>query len=134
MTCGLVSVVTRDNSPSASQFSSVQGANQSISVLTYNVWFREDLEVTERMNAIGGIVCEHNPHFICFQVCGFIYIFHCVRIWFLICEFGSFIIEFCREIAVKNSSWVFSIRRIDVKECRCELFAQIKNILIKIWD
>ena len=31
-----------------------------------------------------------------------------------------------------KSAQVFSIHRIDVKECRCELVAQIKNILIKM--
>ena len=47
----------------------VGDGNLSIVVLTYNVWFREDLELTARMNAIGGIICEHNPHFVCLQVC-----------------------------------------------------------------
>lgn len=51
----------------ASDSSSVKDDNQCLVILTYNVWFREDLEVTARMNAIGAIISQHNPHFICFQ-------------------------------------------------------------------
>ncbi|MCO5575231.1 hypothetical protein L7F22_029030 [Adiantum nelumboides] len=51
----------------ASDSSSVGGDKQSIIILTYNVWFREDLEVVARMDAIGTIILEHSPHFICFQ-------------------------------------------------------------------
>eukprot|EP01018_Ginkgo_biloba_P009672 Gb_38219 [translate_table: standard] len=35
--------------------------------LTYNVWFREDLEVYGRMKALGELIEQHQPHFICFQ-------------------------------------------------------------------
>ncbi|MCO5578040.1 hypothetical protein L7F22_031878 [Adiantum nelumboides] len=51
----------------ASDSSSVGDDKQSIIILTYNVWFREDLEVVARMDAIGTIILEHSPHFICFQ-------------------------------------------------------------------
>ncbi|KAH7430899.1 hypothetical protein KP509_08G019700 [Ceratopteris richardii] len=51
----------------ASDSSAGGGNSQTIVILTYNVWFREDLEVDARMNAIGAIILDHNPHFICLQ-------------------------------------------------------------------
>jgi len=40
----------------------------SLKILSYNVWFREDLELEKRMKAIGDLVLLHSPDFICFQV------------------------------------------------------------------
>ncbi|KAK7264463.1 hypothetical protein RJT34_32072 [Clitoria ternatea] len=42
-------------------------AFSSFKILSYNVWFREDLELHKRMKAIGDIVQLHSPDFICFQ-------------------------------------------------------------------
>ncbi|KAJ7946305.1 tyrosyl-DNA phosphodiesterase 2 [Quillaja saponaria] len=39
----------------------------SLKILSYNVWFREDLEVHKRMKAIGDLIQLHSPEFICFQ-------------------------------------------------------------------
>ena len=39
-----------------------------VKILTYNVWFREDLELSNRMRAIGHLIQLHSPHLICFQV------------------------------------------------------------------
>ncbi|CAJ2649488.1 unnamed protein product [Trifolium pratense] len=39
----------------------------SLKILSYNVWFREDLELHKRMKAIGDLVLLHSPDFICFQ-------------------------------------------------------------------
>lgn len=38
-----------------------------IKVMTYNLWFREDLELSKRMKAIGDLIQHHNPDLICFQ-------------------------------------------------------------------
>ncbi|XP_023645951.1 tyrosyl-DNA phosphodiesterase 2 [Capsella rubella] len=38
-----------------------------LKILTYNVWFREDLELKPRMRAIGHLIQLHSPHLICFQ-------------------------------------------------------------------
>lgn len=40
----------------------------SLKILSYNVWFREDLEVHKRMRAIGDLIQHHNPDLIFFQV------------------------------------------------------------------
>ncbi|XP_030456899.2 uncharacterized protein LOC115677827 [Syzygium oleosum] len=42
-------------------------ASNSWKILSYNVWFREDLEMHKRMKAIGELVQMHSPHVICFQ-------------------------------------------------------------------
>ncbi|CAL5199536.1 unnamed protein product [Lathyrus oleraceus] len=39
----------------------------SLKILSYNVWFREDLELHKRMKAIGDLVQLHSPDIICFQ-------------------------------------------------------------------
>ncbi|KAK4792263.1 hypothetical protein SAY86_022698 [Trapa natans] len=39
----------------------------SLKILSYNVWFREDLELHSRMKAIGELIELHSPEFICFQ-------------------------------------------------------------------
>ncbi|MBA0778846.1 hypothetical protein Gotri_006661 [Gossypium trilobum] len=39
----------------------------SLKILSYNVWFREDLEVHKRMKAIGDLIKLHSPDIICFQ-------------------------------------------------------------------
>jgi len=36
--------------------------------MTYNVWFREDLELIRRMNAIGDLIQHHSSDVIGFQV------------------------------------------------------------------
>lgn len=41
---------------------------KAFKILSYNVWFREDLELHKRMKAIGDLVQFHSPDFICFQV------------------------------------------------------------------
>ncbi|XP_062013532.1 uncharacterized protein LOC133729920 isoform X1 [Rosa rugosa] len=53
-------------SESSSSGSSGMGSN-TLKVLTYNVWFREDLEMHKRMKAIGDLVLQHCPDVICFQ-------------------------------------------------------------------
>lgn len=37
-------------------------------ILSYNVWFREDLEMHGRMKALGNLIELHSPDVICFQV------------------------------------------------------------------
>ncbi|XP_057997230.1 uncharacterized protein LOC110670593 isoform X2 [Hevea brasiliensis] len=54
-----VTVVNEDISSSA--------ILSSIKILSYNVWFREDLELNERMKALGDLIQLHSPDVICFQ-------------------------------------------------------------------
>lgn len=38
-----------------------------LTVLSYNVWFREDLELQARLDAIGNVILQHRPHVVFFQ-------------------------------------------------------------------
>ncbi|WVZ58830.1 hypothetical protein U9M48_009058 [Paspalum notatum var. saurae] len=40
---------------------------KTFKIMTYNVWFREDMEVSRRMDALGDLIKDHTPDFICFQ-------------------------------------------------------------------
>ncbi|XP_062211716.1 uncharacterized protein LOC133912814 [Phragmites australis] len=40
---------------------------KAVKIMTYNVWFREDLELIRRMNALGHLIQHHSPDLICFQ-------------------------------------------------------------------
>ncbi|EXB55118.1 Tyrosyl-DNA phosphodiesterase 2 [Morus notabilis] len=45
---------------------SAKGLNK-LKILSYNVWFREDLELQKRMKALGDLIELHSPEVICFQ-------------------------------------------------------------------
>ncbi|KAK3153655.1 hypothetical protein QOZ80_2BG0179150 [Eleusine coracana subsp. coracana] len=48
---------------------------KTFKILTYNVWFREDLELSRRMNAIGNLIKHHSPDILCLQeVTPYIYV------------------------------------------------------------
>uniref|UniRef100_A0A0E0EJY8 RanBP2-type domain-containing protein n=1 Tax=Oryza meridionalis TaxID=40149 RepID=A0A0E0EJY8_9ORYZ len=40
---------------------------KTFKIMTYNVWFHEDLELCRRMDALGDLIKNHNPDLICFQ-------------------------------------------------------------------
>lgn len=40
----------------------------TLKILSFNVWFREDLELHKRMKALGDLIQVHSPDIICFQV------------------------------------------------------------------
>nr|CAB3499710.1 unnamed protein product [Digitaria exilis] len=41
---------------------------KTFKIMTYNIWFREDMELSRRMDAIGDLIKHHNPDLICFQL------------------------------------------------------------------
>ncbi|KAK9155680.1 hypothetical protein Sjap_003160 [Stephania japonica] len=41
--------------------------SSKLKVMTYNVWFREDLELHKRMKALGELIQQNSPDVICFQ-------------------------------------------------------------------
>ncbi|XAR53798.1 hypothetical protein NMG60_11022482 [Bertholletia excelsa] len=41
--------------------------SRTLKILSYNVWFREDLEMHQRMKALGELIQLHSPDLICFQ-------------------------------------------------------------------
>uniref|UniRef100_A0ACD5Y6Z2 Uncharacterized protein n=1 Tax=Avena sativa TaxID=4498 RepID=A0ACD5Y6Z2_AVESA len=46
---------------------SAANKDKTFKIMTYNVWFREDIEVRTRMDALGDLIQYHNPDLICFQ-------------------------------------------------------------------
>ncbi|RID48656.1 hypothetical protein BRARA_I05159 [Brassica rapa] len=61
------SVKKRNEIESKGEASGSGTALSCVKILTYNVWFREDLELSNRMRAIGHLIQLHSPHLICFQ-------------------------------------------------------------------
>ncbi|KAI8567371.1 hypothetical protein RHMOL_Rhmol02G0116900 [Rhododendron molle] len=45
----------------------LRSASKTLKILSYNVWFREDLEMHKRMKALGDLIQMHSPDLICFQ-------------------------------------------------------------------
>ena len=41
--------------------------SSELTVMSYNVWFREDLELQARLTAIGDVILQHRPHIVFFQ-------------------------------------------------------------------
>ncbi|GMP73192.1 hypothetical protein CsSME_00031020 [Camellia sinensis var. sinensis] len=48
-------------------FSGTGTASRTLKILSYNVWFREDVEMDERMEALGDLIQLHSPDVICFR-------------------------------------------------------------------
>ncbi|KAG0478997.1 hypothetical protein HPP92_013716 [Vanilla planifolia] len=44
-----------------------RSAPNLIKIMSYNVWFREDVEVVKRMETIGKLILQHRPDVIFFQ-------------------------------------------------------------------
>ncbi|KAK3150050.1 hypothetical protein QOZ80_3AG0227120 [Eleusine coracana subsp. coracana] len=40
---------------------------KTVKIMTYNVWFREEVQLKRRMNALGNLIQHHSPDLICFQ-------------------------------------------------------------------
>lgn len=57
----------QENAESVAKVQNSSEKETTLVFLTYNVWFREDLEVHARMKALGDLIEQHQPHFICFQ-------------------------------------------------------------------
>lgn len=67
-------VVADDTTSGPSADNSESGTvSGSLKILSYNVWFREDLEMHPRMKTIGDLIQLHSPDIICFQVTGIIF-------------------------------------------------------------
>ncbi|KAL3696801.1 hypothetical protein R1sor_010877 [Riccia sorocarpa] len=64
---GLASDTSRQKNQQENVAPSFASSTNNIVILSYNVWFREDLELQSRMNAIGNLILQHQPHVICFQ-------------------------------------------------------------------
>ncbi|KAG1347367.1 putative tyrosyl-DNA phosphodiesterase 2 [Cocos nucifera] len=87
-------------------------------ILSYNVWFREDLEVSRRMEALGNLIQQHSPDFICFQeVTPNIYgIFQNANWW------KEYKCSMAQEAAAERPYFCLQMSRLPVKAFRCKPF------------
>lgn len=61
----------------------------SVKILSYNVWFREDLEMHRRMKALGELIQLHSPDVICLQVFLSVFLFPTSWNWIFLCWLSS---------------------------------------------
>jgi len=61
------SPMVSDHRPSTNNAAPPRIGRKTVSVLTWNVWFNEGLEVEQRMKSIGEHFEEHSPDIICLQ-------------------------------------------------------------------
>lgn len=57
----------RTTSESLSGVTNTEGGLSTLRILSYNIWFREDLEIHNRMKGVGVLIQEYSPDVICFQ-------------------------------------------------------------------
>ncbi|KAJ4975366.1 hypothetical protein NE237_000472 [Protea cynaroides] len=90
----------------------------TLKVLSYNVWFREDLELHKRMKEIGDLIQQHSPDLICLQeVTPDIYdIFQHASWWKVYtCSVPS-------EMANMRPYFCMQLSKLPIKSFRCEPF------------
>ncbi|MQM22091.1 hypothetical protein Taro_055139, partial [Colocasia esculenta] len=95
------------------------GSNSNFyKVLSYNVWFREDLELNKRIKALGDLLQQHSPDLICFQeVTPNIYrIFQGSSWW------KSYQCSVPPEMAAERAYFCMQMSRLPVKEFRRKPF------------
>ncbi|CAO2823647.1 unnamed protein product [Amaranthus hypochondriacus] len=63
----MVSVLDSVNDFGVENLENLKEVSNAIKILSYNVWFAEDLEVHRRMQAIGDLIQLHAPDVICLQ-------------------------------------------------------------------
>lgn len=83
------------------------------------MWFREDLEVHRRMEALGNLIQQHLPDFICFQeVTPNIYeIFHSSKWW------KAYRCSVSRDLAAERSYFCMQMSKLPVEAFNCKPFA-----------
>ncbi|CAH9081573.1 unnamed protein product [Cuscuta epithymum] len=92
--------------------------SRALKILTYNVWFREELELHKRMEAISDLIELHSPDIICFQeVTPRIYdIFQGCRWWKVYrCSVPS-------DLAFSRPYFCMQLTKLSVKNFSCKPF------------
>ncbi|XP_050288503.1 uncharacterized protein LOC126727078 [Quercus robur] len=90
----------------------------SLKILSYNVWFREDLEMHKRMKALGDLIQLHSPELICFQeVTPNIYDIFCHSSWWKVyhCSVST-------EMANSRPYFCMLLSKLPVKSFSCKPF------------
>ncbi|XP_021766863.1 uncharacterized protein LOC110731319 [Chenopodium quinoa] len=90
-----------------------------IKILSYNVWFKEELEVHKRMQAIGDLIELHSPDVICFQeVTPNIYDIFRTSAWW-----KKYQCSVTYERASSEMYYCIQLAKLPVKSFRCKPFS-----------
>ncbi|ESR62991.1 hypothetical protein CICLE_v10014440mg [Citrus x clementina] len=110
---------TDDTTPGPSADNSESGAvSGSLKILSYNVWFREDLEMHPRMKTIGDLIQLHSPDIICFQeITPNIYDILCKSSWW-----KGYRCSVPNEMADSRGYFCMQLSKLPVKSFTCEPF------------
>ncbi|KAE7995406.1 hypothetical protein FH972_000209 [Carpinus fangiana] len=92
--------------------------SSSLKILSYNVWFREDLEMHKRMKALGDLIQQHSPELICFQeVTPNIYDIFRQSSWW-----KAYRCSVSNEIANSKAYFCMLLSKLPVKSFSCKTF------------
>ncbi|KAH9749557.1 RanBP2-type domain-containing protein [Citrus sinensis] len=117
---GTNSVSIKDDTTSGpSADNSESGAvSGSLKILSYNVWFREDLEMHPRMKTIGDLIQLHSPDIICFQeITPNIYDILCKSSWW-----KGYRCSVPNEMADSRGYFCMQLSKLQAKSFTCEPF------------
>ncbi|CAN6305263.1 unnamed protein product [Urochloa humidicola] len=88
---------------------------KTFKIMTYNVWFREDMELSRRMDAIGDLIEHHSPDFICFQeVTPYIYLLMQRSKWW-----QQYKCLLSQEMAVLKPYYCMQLSKVPVEKSKC---------------
>ncbi|WVZ58831.1 hypothetical protein U9M48_009058 [Paspalum notatum var. saurae] len=88
---------------------------KTFKIMTYNVWFREDMEVSRRMDALGDLIKDHTPDFICFQeVTPYIYKLLQKSYWW-----KQYKCLLPHEMATQRPYYCMQLSKVPVKQSKC---------------
>ncbi|XP_028060367.1 uncharacterized protein LOC114263979 isoform X2 [Camellia sinensis] len=93
--------------------------SRTLKILSYNVWFREDLEMHKRMKALGDLIQLHSPDLICFQeVTPNIYDIFQLSSWWKVyhCSVSN-------EMAFTRPYFCMQLSKLPVKSYSCKPFS-----------
>ncbi|KAL5578827.1 hypothetical protein UlMin_011269 [Ulmus minor] len=105
------------HSKSAPDASSGMGLD-TLKILSYNVWFREDLELHRRMKALGELIELHSPDIMCFQeVTPNIYEIFQKSSWWKV-----YACSVSKEMTFSRPYFCMQLSKLPVKSFSCEPF------------
>ncbi|KAJ1295731.1 hypothetical protein BS78_01G245700 [Paspalum vaginatum] len=88
---------------------------KTFKIMTYNVWFREDMEVSRRMDALGDLIKHHTPDFICLQeVTPYIYTLLRKSYWW-----QQYKCLLSHEMATQRPYYCMQLSKVPVKQSKC---------------
>ncbi|KAL5775331.1 hypothetical protein ACOSP7_012888 [Xanthoceras sorbifolium] len=114
----VVTVKGDTNSLAVKEDANSEPGLSSLKILSYNVWFREDLEMHKRMKAIGDLIQLHSPDVICLQeVTPNIYDILCHSSWWKVyrCSVSN-------EMADSRPYFCMLLSKLPVKAFSCKPF------------